>query len=240
MGVSERTERTLASVRKFAPIAVLVTTSCTVISSRLAAEQVSETRFGRFGSVGRSLSERELRQVADLAIAAGKPAWLVLGFRSMIPGVTTLTVYLHPDVTTERLRRGRVLRLVAENSPGVSERGDWRVKDTGTYACVPLAGLTGEISDERDLAWPFAVNGDIDDETLISLVTFVRSRPPIPGVPEGAAPREVVGAPLSGVWRQGDQFIVALRGRDDAERFGVTLVRTGGRWIVTKWNWSVV
>jgi hypothetical protein len=195
---------------------------------------VSETRFDRFGPVGQGLSERELTQVADLASAAGKLAWLVLGFRSMILGVATLTVYLHPDVTTERLRRGRISRLVAENPPGVSERSDWRVKDTGTYAYVPLARPTGQITDERDLVWPFAVNGEIDDETLISLVTFVRSRPPIPGVPEGAAPREVVSAPLSGVWRRVDQFIVAVRGRDNAEVLRVTLVRKDGRWLVTK------
>ena len=45
--------------------------------------------------------------------------------------------------------------------------------------------------------------------------------------------REVVSAPLSSVWRQVDQFIVVLRGRTDAETFGVTLVRKDGRWLVT-------
>jgi hypothetical protein len=94
------------------------------------AEQVSETGIGSFGAVARSLSESEITQIADLAKVAGKPAWLVLGIPSMISGVATLTVYLHPDVTTEHVRRGRLLRLIAKDPPVVSERSEWKVKDT--------------------------------------------------------------------------------------------------------------
>lgn len=122
----------------------------------------------------------------------------MLGLPSMIRGVATLTVYLHPDVTTERLRRGQMLRLVATDPPAASERSDWMVQDTASYAYIPSGEPAGEIASEQDLAWPFAVDGELDDETLISLVTFVRSRPPIPAVPEGQAPREVVSAPLPG------------------------------------------
>ena len=229
-----------ASVRKFGRIPALVTTFCAFAFIGVAAEQVGETQIRRFGPGGRSLSEREITRIADLANAAGKPAWLVLGFRSMMMGVRTLTVYLRPDVTTERLSRGRMLRLVAMvPPPAVSEPSDWSVKETASYAYVPLPGSDGEIAGEQDLAWPFAVEGEIDDETPISLVTFVRSRPPIPGVPEGQAPREVASAPLSTVRRRGDQFIVALRLREDAFVFRVTLVREAGRWLVTKWDSSV-
>jgi hypothetical protein len=217
----------------------LATALCTFAFVGVAAEQGRQTQIRRFGAVGRSLSEREIARITDLANGAGMPAWLVLGFPSMIGGVTTLTVYLQPDVTTEHLRRGRLLRLVANDVPRVSERSDWRVNETASYAYVPLVGPAGEITGDRDLAWPFAVNGEVDDETLLSLVTFVRSRPPLPGVPEGQAPREVVSAPLSGVWRRDDQFIVALRGRDDAEVFSVTLVRHDGQWLVIKWHWSI-
>jgi hypothetical protein len=215
---------------------------CAFVFVAVASGQVGEQQVRRFGEVGRSLSEREIAQIADLANAAGKPAWLVLGFPSMISGVTTITVYLHPDVTTERLRRGRLLRLVADTdaAPAISRRSDWKLTDTISYAYVPLETSTDEIAGERDLAWPFAVLGHIDDETLISLVTFVRSRPSLPDIPEGAAPRQVPNAPLSGVWRQGDQFVVALRLRGDAETFGVTVIRSGERWLVTKWNWSIV
>src|SRR4030095_2659245 len=113
--------------------------------------------------------------MASTASAAGKPAWLILGFPSMIGGVTTLTVYLRPDVTTERLSRGRLLRLVADDPPVVSERSDWRVKETAPYAYVPLVGQAGEIAGDRDLAWPFAVVGEIDGARLTSTATCGRT-----------------------------------------------------------------
>ena len=239
MRSTERIARSLTSGRKLVRTAALVMTFFAVTLSGISAEQVSEKRIGRFGSIGRELSEHEIAQITDLANAPGKAPWLILGFRSMIPGVATLRVYLEPDVATERLHRGRILHLIADAAPRGAQRSPWKVKTMGSYAYVPLRGKPREIADEDDLGWPFTVAGEIDDETLISLVTFVRSRPAIPGVPEGAAPREVVSAPLSGVWRQGDQFIVGLRVREDAEVFGVTLVRKGGQWVVTEWNWSI-
>jgi hypothetical protein len=83
------------------------------------------------------------------------------------------------------------------------------------------------------------VHGEIDDETLISLVTFVRSKPQLPDVREGQAPREVPSAPLSGVRRLSDHFYVGLRLRGDSETFGVALIRKDGQWVITKWNWAI-
>jgi hypothetical protein len=236
---TKRLERIRASVRKPAQLAALVTTFYAVTLSGIAAAQVSDTQIRRFGTVGRSLSDSEVTQIARLANAAGKPPWLVLGFTSMISGVTKLTVYLQPDVTTRGLRRGRLLRMVARDAPDFSGRSEWTVEDSASYAYVRPADSADEITSEKDLAWPFAVHGEIDDETLISLVTFVRSRPLLPNVHEGSALREVVSAPLSGVWRQGDTFIVALRLREDTEVFGVTVVKKDGQWVVAKWNWSI-
>jgi hypothetical protein len=239
MNSTERVERIRARVRKPARIAALVTTFCAVISISVAAGQVSETRIGRFGSIGRDLSELEIAQITDLASAVGKAPWLILGFRSMIPGVATLRVYLEPDVTTERLNRGRILHLIADDAPRVAPRSRWKVANTESYGYVPLDGRRREFANEDDLGWPFAVRGEIDDETLISLVGFVRSRPPIPGVPEGAAPREVVSWPLSVIAQQDDQFIAALR-NGGAEVFRVTVIKKGGRWMVAKWDWAIV
>jgi hypothetical protein len=239
MDSTERVERIRARVRTPARIAALVTTFCAVISISVAAEQVSETRIGRFGSIGRDLSELEIAQITDLANAVGKAPWLLLGFGSMIPGVATLKVYLEPDVTTERLNRGRLLHLIADDAPRVARRSRWKVKNTEFYAYVPLSGRLREFANEHDLGWPFAVRGEIDDETLISLVAFVRSRPALPDVPEGSAPREVKSWPLSVIGRQGDQFIAALR-NGGAEVFRVTVITKDGRWVVAKWDWSVV
>jgi hypothetical protein len=237
---NERLEQIRASVRNAARLAALMATFCAMTFIGITAEQVSDTQIRRFGTVGRYLSDSEVTQIARLANAAGKPPWLVLGFTSMISGVTRLTVYLHPDVTTERLRRGHLLRLIAKDAPAVSGRSEWTVADRSPYAYVPLDESAGEITGEKDLAWPFAVQGKIDDETLISLVTSVRSRPPLPNVPERSAMREVVSAPLSGVWRlEGGTFVVGFRLQDDAETFSVTVIKKDGRWVVTKWHWAI-
>ena len=216
----------------------VVTTFCLTLIA-VAAQQAGEPRVGRFGSVARNLTEPEINQIADLANRAGKPAWLVLGFRSMISGVARLTVYLQPDVTTEGIRRGRMLRLIADDVPMVSKRSEWRVERSASFAYLPLAAAPSVIADEQDLALPFEVDGEIDDETLMSLVTFVRSRPPLPHVAEGQAPRDVPRAPLSGVWRRGDAFVVGLRMRSDAEAFSVAVIKKDGQWVVTKWHWSI-
>ena len=117
MHASERVDRIRTTNSGSARVPALGAAFFALAVIGVATEQVSEGRSGRFGSVGRSLSEREVGHIAALATAAGKPVWLVLGLHSMIRGVATLTVYLHPDVSTERLRRGRILRLVAKDPP---------------------------------------------------------------------------------------------------------------------------
>ena len=191
MQATERPERIRASVREErVPVAALVLTFCAGIFISVAAEQVTEARVGRFGAVGRDLSEQEISQISDLGNAAGKPPWLILGFQSMFIGVARLRVFLEPNVVTDRLHRGRILRLIADAPPLVSRRSRWKVENTESYAYVPLDGRLREFANEHDLGWPFAVKGEIDDETLISLVAFVRSRPAIPATPEGAAPEK--------------------------------------------------
>ncbi len=190
MRSTERIARIRASGRKLVRTAALVMTFCAVTLTGISAEQASERRIGRFGSIGRDLSEQEISQISDLGNTAGKPPWLILGFQSMFIGVAELRVFLEPNVVTDRLHRGRILRLIADAPPLVSRRSRWKVENTESYAYVPLDGRLREFANEHDLGWPFAVKGEIDDETLISLVVFVRSRPAIPATPEGAAPEK--------------------------------------------------
>jgi hypothetical protein len=64
----------------------------------LSVTQAVDSRPSRFGSIGRSLTDAEVLQITDLANAAGRPPWLLIGFPSMISGVVTMTLYLEPDV----------------------------------------------------------------------------------------------------------------------------------------------
>jgi hypothetical protein len=142
VGLTERVDPIRASVRKRrVPIAALVITLCAVIFISVAAEQVTELRGVRYGSVGRDLSEQEISQINDLANTAGKPPWLILGFGSMISGVARLTVYLEPNATTERLHRPRrAVRVHAE--PG------WRGYGVPSGRCT-LNARAGVVESRR-------------------------------------------------------------------------------------------
>ena len=160
MHSTERIRRIRASIREQrAPIAALVTTFCAVIFISVSAEQVTGAHVGRFGPVARDLSELEIGQITDLANTSGKTPWLVLGFRTLLVGVAMVTVYLEPNVATEQLHRGRILHLVADDPPLVSQRSRWKVRKTASYAYVPLGGRPREMADEHDLGWPFEVQG---------------------------------------------------------------------------------
>jgi hypothetical protein len=211
--------------------------ACVLFLIGLTTLQAFDSPIRRFGPVGGSLSAVELAQISDLARREGRAPWLILGFRSIIPGEVRLDAYLEPDQKTERVHRGRILRLIADDPPRVAERSRWKLETTAAYAYLVRPG---EIADEHDVRWPFAVVGEIDDETLISLVTFVRSGPAIPGVPDGHGPgTELVSAPLSTVMAgQGGEFIVALR-TGDAAVLRLTVVRHGGRWQVSRWDAAV-
>lgn len=220
-------------------LAVMMNIPIFLIVSLLGAQAI-DTGPKRFGSVGRGLSAAEIVQIADLAKSAGKRPWLVIGFPSMITGNATLTVYLEPDVTEAPVRRGRMLRLIADDPPVVLRRSAWTVKSTGSYAYIDAPGRRAtEMMDERDVRWPFAVEGEIDDETLISMVAFIRTKPSLPGVPEGQAPRVAAEAPISAVARQNAQFIVALR-TSEATGQRVTLARKKGQWAITHFEQWIV
>jgi hypothetical protein len=220
-------------------LAVMMNTTIFLIVSLLGVQAI-DTGPKRFGSVGRDLSVAEIVQITDLAKSAGKRPWLVVGFPSMITGVATLTVYLEPDATEAPVRRGRMLRLIADDPPVVPQRSAWTVKTTGSYAYVDVPGRRPtEIVDERDVRWPFAVEGEIDDATLISMVGFIRAKPSLPGVPEGQASRVVAEAPISAVARRNDQFVVALR-TSEATGQRVTLARKNGQWAITHFEQWIV
>jgi hypothetical protein len=114
------------------------------------------------------------------------------------------------------------------------------VKALGPYAHIVAPGhQPGEMIDERDINWPFATQGEIDDETLISVIAFIRSRPAIPGLPDAAAHRNVSGAPIAVVARENDNLVVTLRtGAYSGET--VTVSRTAGQWVITHFAMWIV
>lgn len=198
-----------------------------------AAGQAFSPEPGRFGALGRELSPSELDEILVIARTEGGRPWLVLGDRSMQAGVAQMNVFLQPDGTGTQVSRGRVLALMADDVPAVVRRSAWRLHETKPYAYIGSPGrLPFDISMEEDRDWPFLIEGDISDATLLALVTFIRSSPPIPGVPEGLLPRRVAAVPISVVARRAGTVIVALRTGDHSGQ-RVTVVEENGRWKIT-------
>lgn len=209
----------------------VIVTLVGVLSVTLAASQAPDSALVRFGKVAEALTGAEVVQITDVAVSAGSRPWLVLGQRSMTTGREHASLYLEPHVIGERVQRGQMLRLVADGPPVVPVRSAWRVQESRRYAYVPATGRQPkDISSEGDIDWPFTVEGEFDDDTLFSIVEFIRSSP---RVPMPAFAQQVSGAPISVIARLDDGILVAQRTSEwTGDRFWLN--RKNGQWVITR------
>jgi len=134
-----------------------------------AAGQATAFTLSRFGR--HSVSDAEVAQIAELVISTGRRPWLLHSPISLEGDVRRASLFLEPDVPSQRVQRGRMLRLVAEGPRFVPARSPWRIQESGLYAHIPVAGQRpDEVRGDDDLAWPFVLQGEFDDDTLISVV----------------------------------------------------------------------
>jgi len=201
------------------------------------ASQASDPQLGRFGRVGQTLTESEITQIASLAKPYGKSPRLVLGESSMVPGRAVISVFLEPDAADTLVQRGTLLRLESDRPPKLPERSVWRVSVTQSYACIAAPGRRHfEIGGAQDIGWPFVVDGQFDDETLLSIVAFIRTRPRVSETPESVS---MSGAPVSSILRRNNEVVVITRtGELQGEQ--VSLVRRGEQWVITRFNLWIV
>jgi len=197
----------------------------------LSLTQALPPKEARFGSVGRVLSDADLGEIVRL-VEPSSSVWVLLGEDSFLPGIRRVRVFLRAGEVKERIWRGRVL-VVEKNESKESPAGNvWRIVSTLPYAYVP-AGAPGQLSGDLDPTWPFVVSSELDDETLVSLISFIRSSPRIPQVPEDQAPRNVYGdRPVSAVVQKGESVVVTIKLRE-LQGHTITLVRVNGEWKIT-------
>jgi hypothetical protein len=189
----------------------------------------------RFGSL--PVSDAEVAQIAELASSAEKRLWLLRTPNRVMTSERFSYLFLEPDVFGKRVLRGRALK-VAKEPPGATIRSSWKIVESHSYAYIPTTGRRqGQIGHEDDIDWPFIVRAEFDDDTLISIVEFIRSQPPIP-VP--AFLKSVPAVPIVGIARgDADAIVVGLRPREAAMGHAVWLVRKDGRWVITRSETSI-
>jgi hypothetical protein len=206
------------------------------LSATVLASQAKDRPLVRFGKVGEALTGAEIAEISELAISTGRRPWILLGQSSMELGRQSVSLFLEPDVIGGRVLRGGMLRLGTEAPPVVPVRSGWRIQESRRYAYVPANGRRPEdISSESDTDWPFIVEGEFDDDTLISIVEFIRSKPP---VPMPAFRKEVAAAPIVAVVRREDAIIVGQR-TSEATGDAIWLARKNGQWIITRFQSSI-
>jgi len=193
------------------------------------AGQTASFTLGRFGRL--SVTDAEVAQIAELVIGTGKRPWLLRTPHSMITDLRVADLFLEPDVLGARVQRGRMMNLVADGPPYVPPRSPWKMRNSHSYAYIPAQGRrVGDIRSDSDIDWPFIVEGEFDDDTLISVVEFIRSQP---GIPMPAFRQKVSAAPISHIARRDDSVVVALRTSEDTgDR--VWLARRDGQWVITR------
>jgi hypothetical protein len=201
-----------------------------VLAAILVASQASAPQLGRFGRVGQTLTEPEIAQITSLAEPYGRSPRLVLGQSSMVPSLAIINVFLEPDAADTPVQRGTLLRLESDMPPKATERSVWRVSRTQSYACIAAPGRRHfDISSAQDIGWPFIVDGQFDDETLLSIVAFIRTRPRVSDRPDSVP---MSGAPVSSIVRRDNEVVVTTRtGELQGEQ--AILVRRGEQWILT-------
>jgi hypothetical protein len=196
--------------------------------------QALDFTLKRFGRV--PVSDSEVTQIAGLASSTGRRLWLLRTPNAVLMSERVSYLFLEPDVFGKRVLRGQVLKLVATEPPSEPIRSPWKISESYTYGYIPTTGRQpGEIETDHDLGWPFILYDEFDDETVISLVEFIRSQPPIP-MP--AFRKSVPAAPIAGIARRDDTIVVGLRPREDMGD-AIWLVRKDGQWVITRSETSV-
>jgi hypothetical protein len=155
----------------------------------------------RLGPTGDRLTADDLEQIRRLDLG-GRAPWILVGHFHGLERSNSwyVTAYLDPHHVRTAIRRGRIAVLKAEmTSPAGSDSPKtWAVASMHDYAQVPVSAANPDrIADGRDLNRPFRVVGALDDDSLVAIVSFIRTGPTI------AVPSQTRGGPpAAGIFRQ--------------------------------------
>jgi hypothetical protein len=200
---------------------------------------------GRVYIEAKDLSPADMVQVRGFTRPTGKKPWWIYGFRYEPRGSTyartQLWIYLQPDEENGRVRRGRAMRVEIAASSSARARMPSRVESTWKYAQVAEIGRRpDELKGRSDLQRPFLLDGEFNDQTLVNVVTFIRSSPESEPRRNGAWPARVNGSlPITYVRRSGERIEVTLN-VDDFHGESVTLEERNGRLVIVKHGMFIV
>jgi hypothetical protein len=201
----------------------------------------------RIGPTGDRLTADDLEQIGRVDFG-GRAVWVLVGepHGLLLSNSWYVNAYLEPDHVRPDIRRGRIAVLKAEmTSPDAYDHPKtWALASMLDYAQVPATtDRPDAMTSGRDLNRPFRVVGTFDDDTLVSIVSTIRSgsivdassQPKTGAPPSGVFYQVQKSWPISSIVRQGDAAEVSLLGMSPNERSGqrVILRKEGTSWTVT-------
>ena len=203
----------------------------------------------RLGPTGDRLTSDDLDQIGRLNFG-GRAVWVIEGRPRGFERSNSwyAVAYLTPDQIRADIRRGRLAVLKAEMTSPEAYDGPkrWEVVSMGDYAQVPLSAAKADaIAGGRDLNRPFKVVGAVDDESLVTIVSLIRTGPSI-----AVEFQAKTGPPPTGIFRRvekswpiesllmlsADAVEVSLLDTSPNEKSGqkVWLRKYGTSWNVTR------
>jgi hypothetical protein len=198
----------------------------------------------QIGPTGARLTADDVAQITRIALAAGRPPWLLLGqslsgpLRS--PHPWPVAVFLAADHQGGAVARGRVLFVQAGlvSTDDYSTLKKWEVSSTGRWAQLPAdPKRPTEVRSSRDLSRPFSITGSLEDRTIEDVVVSMR-----------AADSRRIGVqatwPIVSMTADSDSKITVylLRPNDELELSGQVVVlgkATTGWTVVSIAGWAV-
>ena len=151
----------------------------------------------RLGDLARALSAQDIASL-ELDLPAGGKPWLLVGDFAQARTFQSIEAYMPPDSATPQFRRGTTIRL-SRRVTDPANPGPWSIDNSvqqggiqtqqgfvgrppnhGSYVQVAIEGRTFEaFVDDQDHNRPFIVEGNLSDAELISIVDYVRPKPPL-------------------------------------------------------------
>jgi hypothetical protein len=210
----------------------------------------------RIGPTSDQLAREDLDQFAAIARQEGGRVWLILGRSLFGPGGSSIPweawTFLEPAASTEPVRRGVLLRLVAQ-LPAVgafSSLKSWRIRATGQWAQIAPPGTTAaRLENSRDLNRPFAVDQGLSDTVLQEVVEVIRRSPVLDRPAPTSASQtpsplvtQVQGSwPILAVQLRPDASVEVTLVQDAAELSGQSIVlrRVANHWVVSSVNFWI-
>jgi hypothetical protein len=189
----------------------------------------------RLGDVARQFADADMAGISRAAADLGSAPWLVAADPSQLAGQTNVVVFLSPQTTTPRMRRGMGLNLERRKleavTPAASQRlpaaNDWIMRGTVNWAQVKVGDREfTAIEGDQDLNRPFIVRGRFSTAELLGIVSLIRTSPPAPADAPAADPAVRGEWPIESMSREVDGFDVRLR--RDYQSWQRVLVRADG------------